>query len=389
MGNPGSASADMPVDRPYADYNYSRYTEDELGSTKGLPLAQQDRYEVEMHQFILQSPLPFTERADFGFEVVHEAMSGASPWYVVPDAAGSPIQVMSGATIEDTRLDLLANWNYYYDNARLGLSGGYSTENDYDGINLSVDGETHFNQGNTTLSTGLGLTYDQIEPTDAALFSTRPDDENKWTVSLSSGLAQILDRKSVLQTSLVYKHSHGYLSDPYKAVFVVGGAAFLPDSRPDTRNQLSWLTRYRHHVEELNGTLHFNYQFYIDDWDLTSHTIDLAWHQSLWNSVSLVPSLRYYTQGEADFYVPYYNISPGAGQEHSSDFRLSAYGSLTLGVKTEYVFRTRWTGNRQWRATVSAERYMSSADLSHTDPSTEAPGLVSFNVITLGFSVRY
>ena len=115
----------------------------------------------------------------------------------------------------------------------------------------------------------------------------------------------------------------------------------------------------------------------------------MAWHQSLWSSITIVPSLRYYTQSEADFYVPFFNVSPGLGQEHSNDYRLSAYGALTLGLKGDYVFRTPWTGDREWRATVAWERYMSSSDLSHSDPSTEAPGLVSFNVITFGFSVRY
>lgn len=388
-GIAGSASADSPVDRVQADYNYSTYREDELDASKGLPLAERDRYEIEMHQFSLRAPVPFTERLDFGVELVQETMSGASPWFIVPDAAGSPIQVMSGATIQEERIDLLLRGDYYYDDARIGLASGYSTENDYTALNASVDGEVHFNEKNTTLSGGLGISVDEIEPADVALFSTRPTGEDKQTYSLFTGLSQVIDRTSIIQSGLTYRHSRGYLADPYKQVFVVAGGTVLADARPDARNQLSWLTQYRRHIEEVNGTLHASYQFYVDDWDLTSHTFELAWHQSVRDALRIVPSLRYYTQSEADFYVPYLSVAPGRGAEHSSDYRLSAYGALTFGLQAEYDFRTRWTGPLDWRATVSWERYVSSADLALSDPREENPALVSFHVLTIGLSIAF
>ncbi len=381
------ASADTPIERIITDYNFSQYREDELDRSKGLPLGETARYEVDMHQFSLRAPVPWTERVDFGIELLHETMSGASPWYIVPDAAGTPIQVMSGATIEDERNDVMVNLNYYYDNARLGFGSGYSDENDYSALNFVLDGETHFNEKNTTLSGGLGVSFDEIEPTDAELFTTRPASEDKKSYSVYLGLAQLLSRRSIVQSTLTYRFSDGYLSDPYKQMFVIGGI-FLPDSRPDSRHQFSWLTRFRRHVEELDGTLHFDYQFHIDDWDINSHTIELAWHQTLWDALKLIPSARWYSQSEAEFYVPYFVTNPGPG-EYSADFRLSAYGAVGVGLKAEYTFRTRFTGDIDWRATIAWEKYVSSSDFSHADASVESPGLVDFDVLTFGFSVRY
>ncbi|MEE9279624.1 MAG: DUF3570 domain-containing protein, partial [Myxococcota bacterium] len=319
-------------------------------------------------------------------DVVHETMSGASPQYVVPDAAGAPVQVMSGASISDERNDLLVSLNRYFDNGRLGFSTGFSSENDYAAINLGMDGETHFNEGNTTLSGGVGMSYDTIEPTDAGLFTTRPDEEDKQSYSLHLGLSQILNRASLLQTSVTYRHSRGYLSDPYKQVFVVGGV-FLPDERPEVRNQLSWLSRFRGHVRELGGTLHADYQFHIDDWGISSHTFGLAWYQKL-GRLTLTPSTRYYSQTAAKFYEPYFLALPTITQ-YSSDFRLAAYGSLTLGIKAEYAIPLRWTGGHDLVFVLAFDRYISSEDLSLAKDAQEAPGLVSYSIFTLGVSLRW
>lgn len=384
----GNARADSPVDRVYAEYNFSLYEEEDLDSEKGLPGGETSRYEIDMHQLSVQ--VPINDRWDVAVEVVHESMTGASPWYTVPEfllpAPVGAIQVMSGATIEDDRTDVLVHANKYYDNARLGFGTGFSTENDYQAINLSIDGETHFNEKNTTLSGGFGMSFDSIEPTDADLFATRPDDEDKQSYTMFVGFSQILGRKSTVQTSATYRHARGYLDDPYKQAFVIGGA-FVPDQRPDTRNQFTWLSRFRSHVEELGGTMHADYRLYADDWGIVSHTIDLAWHQKVRESITVIPSLRYYTQGEADFYAPYFAVAPA--DEGSSDYRLSAYGAVTLGVQVEWRFRNRWTGDRDWRATLGWESYVSSEDLAYVGDPEENPGLASWDVLSVGLGMRW
>jgi hypothetical protein len=377
------ANADAPIDRATTSYNYSSYSEDDLDRSKGLIGGERSRYEIEMHQFRLEAPLG--DQRDFAVEFVHETMSGASPWYVVPDAVGTPIQVMSGATIDDERNDIQISTNRYYDNGRLGIATGYSTENDYESMNFAWNGETHFNEKNTTLAGGMGFSFDSIEPTDADLYATRPDSETKQAFEFFTGLTQIMNRHSSIQTSLSYKHSNGYLDDPYKQTFVVGGT-FLTDGRPDSRNQLALLARYRGHVQDLNASFHADYQFYIDDWDITSHTLEFSWVQNFKERVRVIPRLRYYSQTEADFYRPYYLTVPG-GDEHSSDYRLSAYGALNIGLTAELDFRVPWVPwvkNRRWTGTASWERYISSADLSLSDVDVEAPGLVSFSIWTLG-----
>ena len=119
------------------------------------------------------------------------------------------------------------------------------------------------------------------------------------------------------------------------------------------------------------------------------------WYQTFGDSLQITPTVRYYSQGGADFYVPYLK-KPGDPAKKflqpdafSSDYRLSPYGSLSFGAKAEYVFHTPWWRDIEWRGRASVERYLSSGDLCLTSVSVPAPGLVSFTVFSLGLTVVF
>lgn len=382
-GLAGPALADAPTDRWSADYGFSLYSEADIAASKTASGQSSPRYEIQSHQLMLAGPLG--ERSDWGLDLVHESMSGATPWFVEPDPNGEPLQVMSGATVQEERTDVLLRGNRYYETGRAGLSGGVSFENDYLAINGGLSGEKHWNDENTTLGLGIGGSYDRITPTDSDLFPIRPEREQKGSVSADLSLAQILSRTAVARTGLTYQHQTGYLSDPYKLVSV--GGQNVADSRPDARNQLAWLTQLRQHVGLVHGTLHLDYRLYLDDWAIRSHTFELAWYQSLWEWLQVVPSVRYYSQSGASFYAPYFDALPADGYA-SSDYRLSPYGALSFRVRADASVRG-WPFDLDWRAYASYERYTSSADLALGKVAVANPGLVDFQLISFGLSGRF
>jgi hypothetical protein len=376
------AAADTPESWIPAEYRFSLYLEHDLPKSQVAPGSETERMEVQAHQF--SASMPLLDRFEIGLDVAYETMSGASPWYVIPGADGDdPVQVMTGATIEDTRTDVLAKTSYYLDSGRAALSGGVSIENDYLAFNAGIDGETHFNDGNTSLLLGGGVSIDTLEPTDAEDYEFRPEKESKQSYSLSGGVAQILSRNIAVQSSVNYQHSRGFLSDPYKRVVVAG--APIGDSRPDSRNQLSWLTRYRQHVDEIDATLHLDYRFFIDDWQITSHTVELAWYQTIWKTLRVIPSFRYYSQSQADFYAPYFFSEPKDGYA-SSDYRLSPFGALAFRIRAEAGFDT-W--NIQWRTALTWERYLSSGDYALGKVAVANPGLVNFDLFTVALRAKF
>lgn len=381
-GLAGGARADTPIERPASDYSFRFYAEEPLPEAKaasGNPT--RERYEIQMHQFHLEAPA--AERSDLSLDLVYETMSGASPWFVTNEG-GSAVQVMSGASIREERTDALVSGNYYFDRAKLGASAGISTENDYFSWNLGSSGEMSFNDKNTTLSAGAGFSDDRIEPTEAALFG-RIEEGHKNGYSAFAGLSQVLGRKSVIQSSLSYKFNNGYLSDPYKLAEV--GGANVRDNRPNQRHQLAWLTRYRRHYESLSASLHLDYRYYFDDWLLTSHTLEAAWYQSLFGFLKLIPSFRYYSQSQAEFYSPFYSSLPADGFV-SSDYRLSPYGAIVYGIKAE-VEVVDWPGKLDWQLSAGWERYQADADLALKKVSVESPGLVGFDLFSLQLQGRF
>jgi len=135
--------------------------------------------------------------------------------------------------------------------------------------------------------------------------------------------------------------------------------------------------RYNRHVEETESTFHLSYQYYIDTWGVSSHMAELDWYQNFGDAIQIAPHVRYYSQTAADFYLPYLRLNQQPQPEMTSDYRLSAYGALSFGVKGEYAFHTPWFRDIEWRANLSVERYLSSGDLSLQGVSVPAPGLVA------------
>lgn len=371
-----AAAASPPAESQF-DYRYSRYSEDDI-SRNNTSNPDTQRYEIDTHQFRLVRP--WGDAYDVTVDLLYETMSGASPWFITPGANGEPIQVMSGATIEDTRSDLLAAIKRYDEHESYSVSLGVSDEDDYQSINLGVEGEWEVDE-QRTYSAGLGYSDDDLNPTDGgtAAFPDRITSASKDSLTAYAGLTQIINAQTVVQSSISFTRHDGFLSDPYKLAFV--NATTTNDSRPDGRDIFAWVTRFRHFFTGLRAALHLDYRYYEDDWDIVSHTADAAWYQNLGDGWQLVPSVRFYSQSQAFFYAPYYNSARADGFA-SSDYRLSPYGAVSFRLKASKA----WAG---WKIALSWEQYDSGASKALDDVEVENPGLVDFSIISFSISKRF
>ena len=388
LGTTTDSRADGPVEKIEAAYAFSFYSEDSIKESNKT-LGDTSRYEIETQQVTVAGPL--TDRSDVAFDFIYESMSGATPWFVEPDpSGGQPVQAMSGATVTEKRYDGALRGNYYFDNARAGAHFGVSGENDYLAIYSGVNGEYHLNEKNTTLSGGLSFSIDEIKPTEGGTDGRIKSDE-KQSVSLNGGFSQILDRSTTLQTSISYKHSTGFLSDPYKKACIAPDTTctdLLVDNRPDTRNQVAWLTQVRKHFEFIDASLHANYRFHYDDWKLTSHTFEVEWFQNFFDDlVQVVPNLRYYSQSQAYFYEPFYTAERSDGLA-SSDYRLSPYGSFSFGAKVQMRVED-WLGSSDWRLAINYERHLADADFALSKAKVKNPGLVNFHFVYVTADIKF
>ncbi len=271
----------------------------------------------------------------------------------------------------ETRSQPQFNLKYYLDSATLGVSGGLSDEPDYLSNFGSVNYSHEFNDKRTTLSGSYGLTSNFISRNMMmmdmnGMNAPSMGPTNYPTLAAHSlynafglSLSQILSKNTLFQSSINYTNQSGYLSNPYKEVYIRGiitpaeyaamylspattnwsaitnlqvvGVELFRENRPDYRNIWSFSNQVNHHMPDLDATLHFDYRYYIDDWGINSHTFQFKWYQAAPWGITVTPTLRYYSQSQADFFAPYF-LAPRADGYYSSDYRLSAFGELSGGL---------------------------------------------------------
>lgn len=356
-------------------YQFTRYDESPLPANR-LAAGSPERYHVDTQQ--LRWVKNLDDSYSLTVEAMTEGMSGSSPWYVIPNPETGPLlQVMSGATIRDRRTQVDASLSH----TRAGFTHegalGYSSEDDYQALYGSYSGRRESSAGLETLAWGASYSHDEIEPTDAELYG-RVARATRESISASAGWTRILNPDSVIQTGLSLTRQSGYLSDPYKLVWVDG--LVLNDSRPEQRFSWSWTARFRHYMEGPKAALHADGRYFGDNWGVRSFTLDVAWHQPLWKNWELAPAIRYYTQSGPSFYGPVFESAPRDGY-WSSDYRLATYGAVSFSLKA--ILR-----REKWSLSLFSEYYDSREGLALFGTPQDTPALVDFWRFTARLTVQ-
>jgi hypothetical protein len=257
--------------------------------------------------------------------VVYDSMSGASP------LAFNTLSGASGLGVTDYRTAGDVKVTKYFDLFALGFGGAYSHERDYISRALSVEARTWTADKNRTFAFGLAGTSDAIHPTDRPI-----DNGQRRTLDFLIGVTQVLNANTLVQSNVTYSTGHGDYSDPYK----------LLDTRPDHRRTLAWLTRFNQYVSSADATLKLLYRYVHDSFGDHSHTFEVAWYQPLPNAFAVTPSLRYYTQGAADFFFgPPLGNGLVPGEPYTADARLSSFGALTPSIRVDKQFDHGWSAD--------------------------------------------
>lgn len=334
-----------------------------LGSTK-LKLADRIKIALNYAQDIWSGATPIaTAPLSFGGNKAGGVISGATPYLlnsnVKFDRQHNPLKFDSSTNtyIKDTQLVHTlsaaspevrnqgdAKVGYEWDEAALDVGGGVSVENDYVSSFGNLAGRWDFNQKLTSANVGLSYTNSNtnaILDHDATpyIFDTSAGtasynntatsgqiikqggntilqgNRQDWGTTL--GLTQILNANALLEASVGYIRSTGYMANPYKTVVaafidptqtgeVLSGVAIgLLEKRPNERNQWTENLRYVQHFDGLDAALHFDYSFFHDDWGINSHTFEADWVQPVGHGWAITPNIRYYSQSAANFYTPY------------------------------------------------------------------------------------
>lgn len=263
-------------------------------------------------------------------------------------------------TFRDTRLQLEAQWTQPLGDDMRG-SAGVHLSKEYDYLSISVNSSVakDFDRKNTTVSAGLSLAFDTIDPEGGrpvafsemvidqgqfaneqayktAFSATRQkgsDDKN--AIDLMFGLTQVINRRMLMQFNYGYATSDGYHTDPFKVLSVVNDQgltqSLLHENRPTKRSRHSfyWQTKYALDTSVAD----ISYRYATDDWEIKSHTIDSRWRFNLTDNTYLQPHFRYCQQAAAEFYQPFLRQGATLPTFASADYRLGEMAAYTIGLK--------------------------------------------------------
>lgn len=302
----------------------------EVGEVGITLLGYKERGLMKVTEPVLWGRVQVSEAWEVQASAAVDIITGASP-QLVTNTSGTPVQTISGASINDRRNTGDVKVTRRFRDFSLSASRALSKEEDYHSKSFGIEARLDLNQRNTTLVAGYGSSNDRVLSSDDARLYERRD-----TREYLVGVTQVLSPTSILQSTLAATRGHGWYNDPYKLTFTfypdgLPTLILMADRRPDHRDTLAWLTRYRRHFPDANGTLQADYRFYRDDWGIRAHTLEVAWQHAVNERWAVRPALRYYTQDAADFYSP--TVPRPAPAVQSSDQRLAAFGGLSPSLR--------------------------------------------------------
>lgn len=308
MALPGiHARAESPATNPWQlDASHFEYSE----SGK--------RMNVRVNQ--ASAIVPIGDAFQLKANALQDIVSGASPQFNSPGPGGKPQQVLTGASVRDRRNAGDIGATAMFGESELTVRQGWSKENDYRSTWTSLEMRHDLERKNTTLAAGIAFSDDGVSNHDT------PDEfRTRIKRDLFVGVTQLLDERSLVELSLQYSYSTGFLSDPYKLVFVQSGG-LLADSRPDRRRQTAATARYVTFLPAIDSALHVTGSLSTSNWGIRSGSVEAQLKKDLPGEWLVNAGARYYTQSSADFYAPLFQDDPGPTR--SSDYRLAGFGSV-------------------------------------------------------------
>ncbi len=330
-----------------------------------------------------------------GFRLVADSLTGASPNGAVPTDEIQTFTSPSGDSsyntpaneiplddsFNDLRLAIGVNWDKPLTDTLKGIFGfNFSTEGDYTSLGLSSTFSKEINRKQTTLTIGLSASMDKVNPQggkptgletmpppgggggggdddddddddgDDSLFGEFFVGESKDVGELLFGVTQIINRFTLTQVNYSIGKSDGYLNDPYKILSVLENdgsgdlrdpaiiSPYVYEKRPSSRTYQSIFWKGVHQLSN-EDVINISYRYFWDDWDITSHTVDLRYRWEIGGGHYLQPHVRYYQQTAASFYRQTLIDGEELTLDYASaDYRLGNFTTQTLGIKYGIFF---------------------------------------------------
>ncbi len=286
-----------------------------------------------------------------GFKMRIDAISAAS---IQNGSSSQHVDAVTGASskgdepYDDIRFAPTLMATYDDGDNTLSFGGYYSSEIDYVGQALFINYVRQLNEQNTAIGISISQSNDKWEPVFDRVLANDYRNEGKVDLSVN----QLISPTFSMQAVYSYLYSEGFLSSPYHYVLQDDIARF--ENYPDKRKGHAFALKGVYLLNKANS-MNFSYRYYMDDWDISSHTVSAEVLHDFTSQLISGLRVRYYTQTKSDFIkdIGTYNAND---EYFAIDYRMSAFDSYTIGVPFIYKMKN---GNK---VTASIDYYQTSSN---------------------------
>jgi hypothetical protein len=253
--------------------------------------------------------------------------------------------------VTEQRDEIDASLQHAFTDVTVSGSYRYSTEYDYESHGGALAAAYDFADNNAQLGFGVRAYFDEVGRAGDPTFS-RPS----RMLTARASFSQVLDTKTIMQVVYELTRQEGYLSSPYRYVRIADDVGAipstcqypttlyvertlrgcLPESNPDSRMRHALALHVRRALTEALSA-GANYRFYIDDWDMTSHTAGIDGALVLDPGWLIALGYRFYHQSSASHFDSYYPNMP-LPEQYTSDKELSGLSSHRIELELARSF---------------------------------------------------
>jgi hypothetical protein len=256
-------------------------------------------------------------------------------------SASIDVEVSGASEYKEERNQYSLGFDYLRGKTTYSLSYTDSKENDYlakttsFGISQDLFGDL------TTITMGFSKGSDTVRRRDTITDRIDPsfsEPVDRWSYRV--GVSQILTKSLISTLELEVITDEGYLNNPYRSYRFVNPSddrlfALATEIYPRTHTSNAVAVNGRYFLP-YRAAVHGGYRFFTDTWGVRADTFEVGYTHPL-REWTFDASLRYYTQGHADFYS---DLFDRRNEQNflARDKELSTFKSHTLRVGATYAF---------------------------------------------------
>jgi hypothetical protein len=263
-----------------------------------------------------------------------------------------PYRLPSDPHYHEQRTTLDSGWSQPIA-AGTHVNVGGRLSNDSDCLALGATGglSHDFNNKATTIGVDGSFESDRVKPPGGTpvpgsdfRLTNKIGGKGKWASGAMASLTQVVSSHWIANLNYAYEHQHGYLNNPYKILSVVDATGAATDYRFERRPARRTLqTVYFGNKVALGPTvLDLSFRHGKDDWGVKADSAEAKLRFNVGSEdIYLEPHLRWYHQGQADFYRLFVSAGQPLPAYLSPDTNLAAFVAHTVGLKLGFLLQDK------------------------------------------------